>query len=98
MTYIKNDLTNFDPVNGEPNYLAALVINLAKNKVSTYSMNCHTSEGADKALLSYIKELSIEDVESNSKPAAEFPKMTIAISKKFGFFEKLVNYVRNFFA
>ena len=98
LTYIKKDLTDVDSINCEPNYLASLVIKLAKNKVSTYSINSHTTEGADKALLSYIRNLTIEDVENASKPTAEFPRMTLTVYKKFGFFGKLVNSVRNFFA
>ena len=98
LTYLKRDLTDMDPVNCESNYLASLVIKLAKDKVSTYSMNSHTSVGADKALLRHIQNLKLEDVENNSQPTAEFPKMTITIYKKSGFFAKLANYVRSFFA
>ena len=97
LTYIKRNLTDMDPVNGDPDYLASLVINLAKNKVSSYSMNSHTSEGADRALLARIKDLSLEDVENKSKPAAEFPRMVIEIYKKPSFLTKMANYVKNLF-
>ncbi len=63
MKYSKSNMTEFYIVYDEPDYLASLIIGLAKDKVCLLRMNSLTSEGADIALNGHVSQLSLEEVE-----------------------------------
>ena len=77
--YSNRYLSGFDMVNSEPDYLGSLVIDLEKNKIATFNINSHTSEGADNALKRYLSAVSLEELESRAKDKVEVPKYTLEI-------------------
>ena len=78
--YSKQNITGMDLGNDEPDYLASLIIQLAKGKIATLNINSHSSAGADNALKRYINAASLEEVEKRAKDRVEMPKYSVEIN------------------
>ncbi len=91
--YLKHDVTNMDLANDEPNFLASLVFGLDKDHVTAYNINSHTSEGADRALKTYIMGVSLKNIEKRARQTDENLDYTISIKP---IYNKKLNIFKNF--
>lgn len=97
--YFKTNLTGFDLANDESNYMSTLIFRLADKKVSTFHINSHSSEGADRALNSYVSGMTFEKIEEKAKEDVEKMNFSVQITpiKKPNpvsrFFKRLYNKI-----
>lgn len=85
-----------NPFNDDPNYHISFILKLAKNKIWNFNIDSHSSEGANKALISVLKSKKLEDLEREAKPTIKSLRESVEINYNEEnpirrFFRKLFN-------
>lgn len=82
--YIK--VAEGDMADADVNFHSTFFIQLAKNKICKYSIDSHTSKGADSAMTSILNSKTLEELEADSAKKVDFsitsPVEISVVSKK----------------